>query len=211
MALGLYVYLKTKGTYLFSIASLIHFLVSIVALISFISIYFYELPTHHCPFCILQPEYGYVGYVLYSALLVGVVSGLGTGVIMPFRRIESLHTVIPPHSKKACPDIDPVQFHIRIDRRIRHSVFKPEYGGLLTVEIIRSMPEGIRAEEYSSPSWGGWGSITRNLAIKTGRIAMTLPVIRTNQSELPSKLPPAEACKAYQPKPQKEHGGGLGN
>jgi len=100
MALGLYVYLKTKGAYLFSITSLIHFLVSIIALISFISIYFYELPTHHCPFCILQPEYGYVGYVLYLALLVGAVSGLGPGAIMPFRKIESLQKVIPCIQKR---------------------------------------------------------------------------------------------------------------
>jgi hypothetical protein len=100
MALGLVVYLKRKGAYPFSIASLIYFLVAIVALISFISIYFYELPTHHCPFCILQPEYGYVGYALYLALLVGAVCGLGTGIIMPFRRIESLHNVIPRIQKR---------------------------------------------------------------------------------------------------------------
>lgn len=100
MALGLYVYLKAKGACLFSITSLIHFLVSVVALISFISIYFYELPTHHCPFCILQREYGYVGYPLYLGLLVGAVSGMGTGIIIPFRKIESLRTVIPPMQKK---------------------------------------------------------------------------------------------------------------
>jgi len=100
IALGMYVYLKMKGAYLFSIASLIYFLVSIVALISFISIYFYELPTHHCPFCILQAEYGYVGYVFYLALLVGAVTGMGTGIIMPFRKIESLQTVIPPIQKR---------------------------------------------------------------------------------------------------------------
>ena len=100
MALGLYVYLKRKGAYFFSIASLTHFLISIVALISFISIYFYELPTHHCPFCILQPEYAYVGYALYLALLVGAVSGMGTGILMPFRKIESLQTIIPPMQKR---------------------------------------------------------------------------------------------------------------
>jgi len=100
MALGLFVYLKNKGAYPFSIASLIHFLISIVALISFISIYVYELPTHHCPFCVIQPEYGYVGYVLYSSLLLGAVSGMGTGIIMPFRTIESLHNVIPGIQKR---------------------------------------------------------------------------------------------------------------
>lgn len=100
MGLGVYVYLKGKGAYFFSIASLIHFLVSITALISFISIYIYELPTHHCPFCILQPEYGYVGYALYSAILVGAVAGMGAGAIMPFRNIETLKLIIPIIQKR---------------------------------------------------------------------------------------------------------------
>lgn len=100
MALGLHVYLRRKGAYPFSIVSFIHFLLSIVALISFISIYIYELPTHHCPFCIIQPEYGYVGYILYSALLVGVVSGMGTGIVMPFRNIISLRDLIPNIQKR---------------------------------------------------------------------------------------------------------------
>lgn len=100
MALGLYVYLKAKGACFFSIASLFHFFISIATLISFISIYFYELPTHHCPFCILHPEYGYVGYPLYLAILVSAVSGLGVGVINPFRTIASLRDVIPPIQKR---------------------------------------------------------------------------------------------------------------
>ena len=100
MALGLYVCLKGKGAVLFSIASLSHFIISIAALISFISIYFYELPTHHCPFCILHQEYGYVGYFLYVALLVSAIPGMGTGVIYPFRRIASLRSIIPTVQKK---------------------------------------------------------------------------------------------------------------
>jgi hypothetical protein len=95
IALGLYFYLKGKGAYLFSISSLVLFPVSIVALISFISIYLYELPTHHCPFCILQAEYGYVGYGIYVMLLVGTISGVGVGSIMPFRKIKSLTEVLP--------------------------------------------------------------------------------------------------------------------
>ncbi len=100
MALGLLVYLKAKGILLFSLASLIHCIFSIVALISFISIYIYELPTHHCPFCILHQEYSYVGYPLYVAILVSAVSGIGTGVINPFRTLPSLHNVIFRIQKK---------------------------------------------------------------------------------------------------------------
>jgi len=94
-ALGVAFYMKERAAYLFSISSLVTFFISIAALISFISLYFYELPTHHCPFCILQKEYGYVGYALYLTFLGGAVFGLGVGVTMPFRNIESLRAVLP--------------------------------------------------------------------------------------------------------------------
>lgn len=100
MGLGLYVYLRARGAILFAVATLCHFIISIVALISFISIYFYELPTHHCPFCLLHQEYGYVGYFMYAAILVAAVTGMGTGVIDPFRSVPSLHQVIPRIERK---------------------------------------------------------------------------------------------------------------
>lgn len=96
---GVY-WIKEKLGRLFSLASGIFFLISCVSLISFISLYFYELPTHHCPFCILQREYGYIGYLLYAALLTGVVSGLGVGVLMPFKGIKSLSKSLPLIQKK---------------------------------------------------------------------------------------------------------------
>jgi hypothetical protein len=61
---GLYFYCKGRGRYLFSSVSFLTFMIAVASLISFICLYFYELPTHHCPFCILQKEYGYVGYAL---------------------------------------------------------------------------------------------------------------------------------------------------
>jgi hypothetical protein len=72
----------------------------LLALISFISLYFYEIPTHHCPFCILQREYGYIGYPLYLTLLGGGVCGLGVGVLQPFRNGPSLTGIIPPLQRR---------------------------------------------------------------------------------------------------------------
>jgi hypothetical protein len=92
---GLAYRLKEKLGMLFSFASGLFFPVACIAFISLISLYFYELPTHHCPFCVLQREYGYIGYILYASLLTGVVSGVGVGVLMPFRRIGSLAVNIP--------------------------------------------------------------------------------------------------------------------
>jgi hypothetical protein len=100
VASGIYYYLKEKGGYLFSSLSAIGFLVSIVSILSFISVYFYELPTHHCPFCILQKEYGYIGYPLYLALLGGAISGMGVGLLMPFRNTKSLSGILPPIQRK---------------------------------------------------------------------------------------------------------------
>ncbi len=49
--------LKWRGgsfRYLFSLLAAAFFLVSLAAIVSFISLYIYQLPTHHCPFDILQ-------------------------------------------------------------------------------------------------------------------------------------------------------------
>lgn len=92
---GALYYRTGKGGWLFPVTSGIAFVVATVSVVSFISLYFYELPTHHCPFCILQKEYGYIGYPLYLLLLVGTVTGLGTGMLMPFRHAASLREVLP--------------------------------------------------------------------------------------------------------------------
>jgi hypothetical protein len=92
---GVYFYVKGKGGYLYSVFTFAMFAVSLAAIISFISIYIYELPTHHCPFCIVMDEYGYIGYALYLPLFGAVVTGMGIGVLMPFRGVESLRAVIP--------------------------------------------------------------------------------------------------------------------
>lgn len=87
--------LKGWGGYLFSAATLATFVIAAASLVSFICLYIYELPSHHCPFCILQREYGYIGYALYATLLGGGISGLGVGALMPFRGNNSLSEAIP--------------------------------------------------------------------------------------------------------------------
>lgn len=94
-ASGLFFYLKGRAGYLFSSAAAVTFLLAVVSVISFIGLYFYELPSHHCPFCLLQREYHYVGYLLYATLFSGAVAGIGAGVLMPFRTTSSLARIIP--------------------------------------------------------------------------------------------------------------------
>lgn len=97
---GVYYVLRGKGAYLFASVTALAFLISMMSLITCISVYFYELPTHHCPFCILQGEYGYIGYPLYLTLFGGTIAGIGVGTLMPFRRIHSLAEIIPSLQRK---------------------------------------------------------------------------------------------------------------
>lgn len=71
-------------------ASALFFFVSITAILSFISLYIYQLPTHHCPFDMLQREYGFVGYPLYLLLFAGTLFGVLPGLAVPLGRFPSL-------------------------------------------------------------------------------------------------------------------------
>jgi hypothetical protein len=91
---GVYFYRKGKGGYLYAVLSLAAFIIALISIVSFISLYIYELPTHHCPFCIVMEEYHYIGYLLYLLLFGAAVTGVGAGALMPFRGIESLKAVL---------------------------------------------------------------------------------------------------------------------
>ena len=97
----MYFLLRGKGGKLFAVAGTLAFPVSVAALISFISLYFYELPTHHCPFCILQREYHYVGYLIYVTLLGGGIAAAGVWALMPFRSVPSLQGTSAEHPAQA--------------------------------------------------------------------------------------------------------------
>jgi len=97
---GIFYFVKGRGGYLFSGMTALALVVSVLSVFSFISSYIYELPTHHCPFCMLQKEYGYIGYLVYTTLLGAAVTGLSVGVLMPFRHIQSLTEILPSVQRK---------------------------------------------------------------------------------------------------------------
>jgi len=70
-----------KNRYLFSFFNLLFLIVSLTSLISFFGTYIYELPSHHCPFCLLQKDYNYIGYLLYVLLFLGTFYGIVIGLI----------------------------------------------------------------------------------------------------------------------------------
>jgi hypothetical protein len=76
------------------------FVAAITGVLSFISLYIYEHPHHHCPFCILKPEYDYQGYWLYIPLFIATAAGLGAGAMQPFARSPSLASIVPRVSSR---------------------------------------------------------------------------------------------------------------
>ncbi len=91
---------KSYLNYLLMLLSVLVFVVSIASVISFISLYFYELPTHHCPFDILQRGYYYIGYPLYISLFGGVFLGFIAGASELAQKKSSLHSIISELRKK---------------------------------------------------------------------------------------------------------------
>jgi hypothetical protein len=89
-----------RGGYLVALFSATAFVAALAGVLAFVSLYIYEHPHHHCPFCILKPEYGYQGYLLYVPLFAATAAGIGAGAVQPFRRIASLRKVIPPVSAR---------------------------------------------------------------------------------------------------------------
>ena len=86
---------RRRGAAVVAVLSLGFLLVAVASLLSFFCLYIYELPTHHCPFCLLHREYGFVGYPLYAALLGGAIAGLGLGTLSLFHDRKSLASALP--------------------------------------------------------------------------------------------------------------------
>jgi len=74
--------------------SLALLLISLASIVSFLSLYIYELPTHHCPFDMIQAHYSFIGYPIYLTLFIGVFFGLLPGLFEPLTRIPSLRKPI---------------------------------------------------------------------------------------------------------------------
>ena len=53
---------------------------SMVVITVVVSSYIYAMPYHHCPFCILQPEYYGIGYPIFFSLIGGSFFGLCVGL-----------------------------------------------------------------------------------------------------------------------------------
>jgi hypothetical protein len=70
------------------------------SLVSVLSLYIYQLPTHHCPFDMIQKQYSFIGYPIYVSLFSAVYFGLLPGLVLPLRRIPSLTRLIAENEMK---------------------------------------------------------------------------------------------------------------
>ena len=97
---GIWFAKKQSFGWLFALSSGIAFVVALVAIVSFIALYIYEHPHHHCPFCILKSGYNYVGYALYIPLFLATALALGAGVMAPWKHKPSLVAAIATDTPK---------------------------------------------------------------------------------------------------------------
>lgn len=89
-----------QGGILYAVLTAALFVVGLVAVVSVISLYVYEHPHHHCPFCLLKPEYGYIGYFIYIPLFAGTSFGIGAGSLLPISGTPSLREVLPGFARR---------------------------------------------------------------------------------------------------------------
>ncbi len=102
ISLGSYFLYAHKGGSLFAGINLWFFVFSIIAVMSFISVHYYELPTHHCPFCILQRDYLFVGYPLYISLIFAGIMGISVGILNLFKNKPTIAGLIFKTQRKLC-------------------------------------------------------------------------------------------------------------
>ncbi|MEZ4692916.1 MAG: hypothetical protein R2837_02660 [Aliarcobacter sp.] len=58
----------------------------------FFSTYIYQLPTHQCPFCMLQKEYFFIGYFIWGSLFLGTFFGIASYILKKLINKNLLYT-----------------------------------------------------------------------------------------------------------------------
>lgn len=66
------------------VSSLLFGVIAYYSVVYFFGTYIYELPTHLCPFCMLQDHYYYVGYLVWGLLLLGVFLMIDASIMQRF-------------------------------------------------------------------------------------------------------------------------------
>lgn len=86
----------------YSVLAAILGLITTSSVIIWIAPAYYQLPTHHCPLCLLAPDHGFIGYPLYLFLATAVITGVGSGLVTVLRAIDPLHAIGPNEERRLC-------------------------------------------------------------------------------------------------------------
>ncbi len=70
-----------KSRALLALFSLFFLYIAYYAIINFFGTYVYQLPTHICPFCMLQKEYFFIVYFLWSFLFLGIFFSISNFIL----------------------------------------------------------------------------------------------------------------------------------
>lgn len=99
-ASGVRFLLRGRGGRLYGALALAGFPVALAGVVAFLSLYIYEHPHHHCPFCLLQSEHGHAGWWLYPPLFLASAAGLGVALTAPQARFPSLAAAAPTLARR---------------------------------------------------------------------------------------------------------------
>jgi len=91
---------QRRGGLAFAAGNLAAFFTALLASVSFIALYIYEHPNHHCPFCILKAGHGFIGYYLYAPLFAATALALAASVSTSFRKIPNLGQIIAKENQR---------------------------------------------------------------------------------------------------------------
>jgi hypothetical protein len=94
LAVGIRYRVRGRGGGLFALLGGLAFLIALAAVVSCVALYVYEHPHHHCPFCLLKPGHGLIGYWLYLPLFAATALTFGVGLMDPWRGAPSLRGVV---------------------------------------------------------------------------------------------------------------------
>jgi hypothetical protein len=94
MLSGTWLLLRRNGGLFFAASGGVAFVAALVGIVSVVSLYIYEHPHHHCPFCILKPGHDHAGYALYIPLFTATALAFASGVMGIWREIPSLTDVV---------------------------------------------------------------------------------------------------------------------
>jgi hypothetical protein len=65
-------------------------IISFMVITAIFSSYIYAMPYHRCPFCILKPEYNYIGFLIYGTLMPGAFFGISATLVTFFNKQEGI-------------------------------------------------------------------------------------------------------------------------